>query len=107
MAAFDEAPTSQSFAHSFNADRVQQPRERLAAWLAGKASPGVVGSSDHYGRSFNIQTTISYCEQLLSDIENAQVALGDRPAASIPRYAREGNNNWSYMEPGRNYFAVE
>jgi hypothetical protein len=31
--------------------------------------------SDRFGRSFNIQATISYCEQLLSDIEYAQVAL--------------------------------
>lgn len=107
VASFDEGPTVEDFAAAFRADHTKEARDRLAAWLAGEPAPGLVGSSDHYGRSFEIQNAITYCEQLLSDIEYAQVAFGDRPVESIPRYARGGNNNWVYMDPGRNFYAVK
>ena len=104
-AAFDQAPTLDEFARCLNIDQTKMHRERLAAWLAGDAATGLVGSCDHYGRLFLIQNAIAYCERLLSDIECAQVALGDRPAEAIPRYARGGNSNWTYMAPRRHYFA--
>ena len=104
--SFGEAPTLQDFADYFNADRTSAVRSDLSAWLAGEAAPGLVGGSDHYGRSFNIQYAISYCEQLINDIECAKAALGDIPADSIPRYSRGGNSNWVYMDPQRNYYAT-
>ena len=102
---FSEAPTADEFAAVVQADHTTMARERLTAWLAGDPAPGLVGSSAHYGRTFNIQTAVSYCEQLISAIECARVALGDVPAEAVPRYARGGNNNWVYMDPPRHYFA--
>ena len=103
--AFAQAPAVEEFASVFRADHAAMARERLAGWLAGEPAPGLIESSSHYGRTFNIQNAIGYCEQLLSDIECARVALADLPADAIPRYARGGSRNWVYMAPTRHYFA--
>jgi hypothetical protein len=105
-AAFPEAPTLDEFARAFSSDSVRGAREQLAAWAAGKPLAGLVGGSPAYGRTFEIGHAINYCEALLTDIENALVALGDIAPERIPRYSRGGENNWVYMEPERNYFAV-
>jgi len=106
VSGFDVAPTLDEFANAFNGDHAKGSRERLAAWLAGEPAKGIVGRSDHYGRTFSLQSAISYCEQMIGDIEDAQVALGDRSPESIPRYARGGNSNWAYMDPERHYYAT-
>ncbi len=104
--AFAEAPTIEQFASNFNADHSKTAREQLAAWAAGKPLSGLVGGNVQYGRTFEIGRAISYCEQLITDIENARVALGDIPPQAIPRYRRGGGRNWVYMEPQRDYYAT-
>ena len=58
------------------------------------------------GRTFEIGNAISYCETLLTDVENALVALGDLPPERIPRYSRGGASNWVYLDPTRDFFAA-
>lgn len=106
QSAFNQAPPLDEFARSFASDGVRGPREQLAAWASGKPIGGLVGGSPPYGRTFEIGNAISYCESLLTDIENALVALSDIAPERIPRYGRGGEHNWVYMEPPRSYFAV-
>ncbi|MBM3497115.1 MAG: hypothetical protein FJX74_00445 [Armatimonadetes bacterium] len=101
---FAQTPIPAEFGAVFQADTAKGAREQLAAWAEGKPLGGILGGSASYGRTFEVGNAISYCERLLTDAENARVALGDLPAASLPRYWRGGSNNWVYMEPGRNYY---
>ena len=78
----------------------------MAAWAAGKPTSPILGGGAEYGRTFNVGAAINYCEQLLTDIECARVALGDIASEAIPRYHRGGNSNWVYMDPQRNYYAT-
>jgi hypothetical protein len=104
---FAQPRTPDDFATAFAADRGQDARAQLAAWVEGKPLPGILGGSSSYGRTFEIGNAVSYCERLLTDIESGRVALGDLPPGSIPRYWRGGSNNWVYMEPGRDYLGGE
>jgi hypothetical protein len=101
---FAQSPALDEFASAFKADRGKAAREQLAAWAAGKALPGILGGAWEYGNTFEIGNAIGHCERLLTDIENARVALRDIPPEQIPRYARGGSNNWAYMEPIRDFY---
>lgn len=104
---FHEAPTLVDFAAAFSTDQAQEARSQLVCWADGKPLPGgLMGTSFAYGKTFEIGNAIRYCEQLLTDIENARVALGDLPLESVPRYQRGGSNNWVYMDPQRDYLAT-
>ena len=104
---FGQAPTVEEFAAAFRADGAQEARGQIAAWAVGRPmAGGILGGSAAYGRTFEIGNAIRYGEQLLSDIENARVALGDAPRESIPRYYRGGSSNWVYLEPQRDYEAT-
>ncbi len=99
-------PTANEEAERFRRDLAKVAREQLAAWAEGKPKSGILGGSHEYGRTFEIGNAVSYCETLLSNIESALVALGDLPPERLPRYARGGIWNWTYMEPERDYFAT-
>lgn len=101
---FAPGPALEEFARHFRSDAAKQARDALAAWAAGKPGPALVGGTPEYGRTFEIGNAIGFCEALLTDLEHAAVALGDLPPAQIPRYARGGSNNWTYMDPQRDYF---
>jgi len=104
---FAPAPTLAEFASAFRSDGAKEARAQIAAWVEGKPmAGGILGGSASYGRTFEIGNAIRYCEQLLSNIENARVAVGDAPLESIPRYYRSGSNNWVYMDPQRDYLAT-
>jgi len=103
---FAQGPTLADFAGAYNGDSAKNARAQLAAWAEGKPVGGILGGSASYGRTFEIGNAISYTERVLTDIENARVALGDLPAESVPRYYRGGSNDWVYMEPQRDYLAT-
>jgi hypothetical protein len=103
---FAQAPTPADFGNAFAGDPYKGARAQLAAWAEGKPQGGILGGAPEYGHTFEIGNAASYCEQLLTDIENARVALGDLPPSRIPRYYRGGSNDWVYMEPGRDYYGA-
>ncbi len=103
---FAQAPTPADFGNAFAGDPYKGARAQLAAWADGKPQSGILGGAPEYGHTFEIGNAASYCEQLLTDIENARVALGDLPPSRIPRYHRGGSSDWVYMEPGRDYYGT-
>jgi hypothetical protein len=105
-ADFAQAPTVEDFAAAFRADSAKDARAQIQAWAGGKPQGGVLGGSVSDGRTFEIGNAIRYCEQLLTESENARVGFGDLPVESVPRYYRGGSNNWVYMEPQRDYLAT-
>ena len=78
---------------------------KLTAFARGEPGDLVTQHRD-YGRSFNPNQALNYCEQILDDIEAARVALGDFPPEWIPRYGRWTGGSWAYMDPERDYFAI-
>jgi hypothetical protein len=106
QSAFAQAPTVADFAAVYRGDPYQGARAQLAAWAEGRPQSGILGGSYDYGRTFEIGNAITYCGQLLSDLENGLVALGDLPPERIPRYGRGGSSDWVYMDPPRNFQAV-
>jgi hypothetical protein len=101
----ETAPTRADFAAAF----AKSPRGTIVAKLAAFAQgePGdLVTQHRDYGRCFNPNQALSYCGQVLDDIEAARVALGDYPPEWIPRYARWTGGCWAYMDPQRDYFAT-
>ncbi len=102
-----DAPVIDEFAAAFASDPAETARTQISAWADGAPiAGGLLGGSVTYGRTFVIGSAIRYCDQLITDIENARVALGDIPVESIPRYRRGGRNNWVYMQPDRDYLAT-
>jgi hypothetical protein len=101
----ETAPTPADFAAAL----ARSPRGTVAAKLAAFAQgePGdLVTQHRDYGRCFNPNQALGYCEQVLDDVEAARVALGDYPPERIPRYARWTGGCWAYMDPQRDYFAT-
>ncbi|MBM4091620.1 MAG: hypothetical protein FJ276_19660 [Planctomycetes bacterium] len=97
------APTVADFAAQFHGGHAAIVA-KLSAFARGE--PGdLVSQHRDYGRCFNPDAALSYCEQLLDDIEAARVALGDHPPAWIPRYGRGGHGTWIYLDPPRDYFS--
>ena len=104
---FAQGPAAADFAEAFQRDPAADARVQIAAWAAGQPrAGGLLGSSPQYGRTFEIGNAIRYCELLLSDVENARVALGDLPPEAIPRFQRGGSMNWVYMDPPRDFLAT-
>lgn len=102
---FGKVPTADEFAARFHGDPAREAREQLAAWVAGRPLPGILGGAPEFGRTFEVGNAIRYCETLITDIEDASVALGDLPASRIPRFGRGSASDWTYMDPPRDFFA--
>jgi hypothetical protein len=104
---FAQAPTLADFAVAYQTDEAAEARTQIAAWADGRPlAGGLLGGSPSSGRTFEIGNAIRYCERLLTDIENARVALGDLAPEAIPRYQRGGASNWVYLDPARDYLAT-
>ncbi len=111
---FDDKPAIEEFGQYFNADNHARARDALQSWVDGEPGPellrtwgGRFGRPAYslYGRTFEIGNAISFCSELLDDIESARVALGAIDADAVPLHYRSGSRTWVYMDPQRNFWA--